>query len=146
MFYPMALPFFSSLCPTPFLSWFTCRLLLWSGFPACDGSWQHQCQWLLCLGSSAEKFPPMSESSVLPSVLLAIFAFTSRHNLSTTARLQCPGCGRWQRTSHRGWWGPRRWSWWWLEGDHNGASLVGSWSSEQTRCGLKWGWAGGRAQ
>ena len=92
------------------------------------------------LGSSVEKFPPVNESSVLPSVLLAIFPSTPRHNLSMTAHLQPPGCercqstshcgswgcGRCQSTSHRGSWGPQRWLWWWPEEAHSGASLVGS--------------------
>ena len=58
-------------------------------------------------------------------VLLITFPFTSKHS-----PLQPPRSCRCWRTSHEGWCGPGRWSWWQLEGHDFGASFLGAWSSE----------------
>ena len=103
----------------------SCRLLTWNWFPESDGSRQYQHRWLPTFQPSAEPFPRMSKSFMLPSVLLSIFPSTSRHSPPRS-----PGSCRSRRTSHYGWWGPRRWSWSQTERQEGGMGLAGARSQE----------------
>ena len=50
-------------------------------------------------------------------------------HLQTQPSVTSQSCRCW-RTSHEGWCGPSRWSWWQLERHDFGASFLGAWSSE----------------